>query len=76
MPITSLCIIQHWFPKVDFKKAMILDASTSEKYNDRKLKKGITKTNLESYLSLSIPTPIHAPFSTHLLFFSQVYHDL
>ena len=55
---------------------MILDASTSEKYNERKLKKGITKTDLESYLSLSIPTPIHAPFSTHLLFFSQVYHDL
>ena len=54
---------------------MILDASTSEKY-DRKLKKGITKTDLECYLSLSIPTPIHAPFSTHLLFFSQVYHDL
>ena len=54
---------------------MILDASTNEKYN-RKLKKGITKADLESYLSLSVPTLIHAPFPTHLLFFSQVYHDL
>lgn len=55
---------------------MILDASTSEKYNDRKLKKGITEADLESCLSLSVPTLIHTPFPTHWLFFSQVYHDL
>lgn len=55
---------------------MIFNAGTSGKYNDRKLKKGITKANLECYLCLSIPTPIHALFSAHLLFFSQVYHDL
>lgn len=41
---------------------MIFDASRSGKYNDRKLKKGITKTDLERFLSLSIPTPIHALF--------------
>ena len=55
---------------------MILDESTSEKYNGRKLKKGITMTDPEGYLSVSIPTVIYSPFPTHLLFFSQVYHDL
>lgn len=55
---------------------MIFGTSTSGKYNDIILKEGITKTDQECYLALSIPTPIHAFFSTHLLFFSQVYHDL
>lgn len=41
---------------------MIVGTSRSGKYNDIKLKKGITKTDQECYLSLSIPTPIHALF--------------